>query len=959
MNAEQIAQRLALLKAEINNMKAKPKPPDDIMNEYLNSVNDTSNTNSVQSATAEIQVEQSTADKLAAMKAKLAAVKNKQAQAVQAAQAAQTAQQSQLVPTESNDNIAEKLAAMKAKLVIAKTKQYQQQQHNTTSINSSSQVEVRQNPHIAVTEDVKINMVKYGQYQQPTLEANAHIIGQVTRIVDTAYGAKDKFFYIYSSRTNREYHCKASFFLPIEIGDTIDGPVHATNVGNSISVEFLHHHKPFVQMSFNKDAVIQVWIKILRGTGFGAARANKLYDFLDKITNYTNSVISHLSEIALAYNQTSDRKYLVQITASGLSEKQSIKLLTNWYKKRDLRRLHLLGMTNTDIKNIQLPPDQIYEQCLKNPYVLYQLKREKADIISKQLNLNLNNNDVRCGQIVRYIHSKMQDNSWTCVPLRLMYHTFPDFVNLQNKLENEFKIMIDADAAYLLYPHQVETDMANNLINMIGRDKNHIMSDPHYKRDTLTDEQKEGIKGALMNPITIITGGAGTGKTTMIDEIIHNLDLHEVPYLVTSFTGKAVARVKEVVATIAKTSAATIHLTLAKGFNQPLPPYYIIVDETSMITINLLYRLCKMFKFEFHLIMVGDINQLQPIGWGAVFQQCVNSGKIPVYRLKINHRSMLENNIKNGIISNANRLIKSINTTVDIGSGEYVEPFNFKEAKNFCLHDGNIDSVYSIIRGLTQQGINSTQITVISPYKKFLLELNSTCQSIFNDGNNFVESGGVTWMIGDRVMMRKNNYEIYIMNGEEGIVTEVSSQSIKVRFNNGAEHYFLLVADDVYYNPYDTKNDDDDDVDDPNNKQNGFNAAGRKLDIRYLCHCFALSTHRSQGSEWDFIILYIPGDSNNSNNGSSFLDYRLIYTSFTRAKKAVWCVGNMIVLNQCANNRGRQRYDNLARRIHEGYTKTLNCPYIPSTEGASIENVPKQLTSTEHNAIGAFEGHSE
>ena len=126
------------------------------------------------------------------------------------------------------------------------------------------------------------------------------------------------------------------------------------------------------------------------------------------------------------------------------------------------------------------------------------------------------------------------------------------------------------------------------------------------------------------------------------------------------------------------------------------------------------------------------------------------------------------------------------------------------------------------------------------------------------------------------------------------------------------------------FDPYDTgTNKDKDEIDE-------FNPKGNALTVKFLCHCFAITVHRSQGSEWDYGILYMPG--NVGNESSSFLDYKLIYTAITRFRKAVWCIGNMALLNSAALNRGRQRYDNLARRIREKVETNASASYIPADE---------------------------
>lgn len=378
-----------------------------------------------------------------------------------------------------------------------------------------------------------------------------------------------------------------------------------------------------------------------------------------------------------------------------------------------------------------------------------------------------------------------------------------------------------------------------------------------------------------------------THNTTIIAEIVHNLTLRDEKFAIASFTGKAVARIREV---IKLRSPSTLHRMIARAAT--IPKFaHLIIDEASMVTTELFYAFIKAFPGPYRITLVGDPNQLQPIGWGTLLEQLLKSKRVPIFRLSQNHRLEKVNGDINGIMANANGLIRAWGG--DINEDE--PPFEFVTTDNFSMIDGNIEIVYDVLRALYNSGVPANEITMITPYNKEIDDLNKTAQQIFNEtSKSIVDSRGKLWCIRDRVMLLENNYEINVMNAEEGMVTDISPEEIAVQFKDGATHYFKLEP-----SPEDEKKDDED------------HPYAKELTVLMLGHCFSISIHRAQGSEWPYVIIAVPAHTANS----SFLNRNLIYTAITRAKRACWIVGDIEAFKAGAFRSAGYRCENLSERL--------------------------------------------
>jgi len=407
-----------------------------------------------------------------------------------------------------------------------------------------------------------------------------------------------------------------------------------------------------------------------------------------------------------------------------------------------------------------------------------------------------------------------------------------------------------------------------------------------------------------------------THNTTCLGQLIHNLDIRGLSYAVCSFTGKAVARIREVTG---KRNPSTIHRLISNSkknqldkrpsqFEKDIPLHdyeHIIIDEGSMLTEELYYDLMQAYPNTKKITLFGDANQLSPIGWGTLFQQILKSNTIPTYRLTTNYRVYTANGERDGIILNANAIINHDPTY----------PFEFTQTDNFTIIEGSIERVYDIIKGCFTSGIKAEKLSVISPYNRNLATINKTFQGIYDLGSPSVtDSRGVRWMIGDRVMLLENDAEIGVFNGESGTIRDMTPIAILVDFGQSGCHEFLL----------EPTNENKNFVDQAMTGSYGYRGGtaeavvdGDEGDfsdertVKKLMHAYAITADKSQGSEWDFVIVYI-----DEFNLGSFLNKNRIYTAITRTKRACWCVvTDTQGFEAAAVKSPGYRCDNLSRRL--------------------------------------------
>lgn len=638
------------------------------------------------------------------------------------------------------------------------------------------------------------------------------------------------------------------------------------------------------------------------------------------------SVISYLSNVSYKYYLTKNQIIIDGLVAETcLKHKQIENLLIWWHKSRALRRLYLFGLNNKEIQSCKKTIDEIYNICVDNPFILPAVPIEKAHDILRSMGKSAEHDDVTCGKIVRFIYERLNNNAWPCTPFWLLRKSFVNFDSYKEKLEKEYEIYFENNYAYLDYPHIVEEyvlDYINKLIIDNAKEYNRLrtkeLESPDietntYLCDTLTDEQKHVINSCIEHKISIINAGAGCGKSICLREIVHNLEIRKIPWHATSFTGKACSRINQIFRK--KGQAITMDRTIACGCNNFR---YLLIDEASMPTIELFYRFIKKFKHPCRIIFFGDVNQLPPIGWGALMVELIHSGRIPVYNLTENFRILNSTSV---CLKNANKLIDPERLKM-IKMGHPVLPVVFEPGDGFdIINNDNVENVREIVNALFENDIDLKDIGIISPWNEPLPELNIMVQKIYLERciNKYK-----LWNVGDRIMYLKNNYDVGIMNGDEGVILKiVKPGDDSEKIDGGVWVKFEYIDESLFFTFKITEVN-------KNIKSNVVKKGGEmgyallpeqeesetEMNISHIIHSYALTADKYQGSEKNYIIIYL-GRKLDYNNGyqSNFLNINRMYSMMTRGKLYTWLIGKLEIINEATCKIQSERYDQLGYKL--------------------------------------------
>jgi exodeoxyribonuclease V alpha subunit len=779
----------------------------------------------------------------------------------------------------------------------------------------------------------------------------------------------------------KDYKVDCPFFCPISIGDGFYGVGKILDVNNVVILK-----PPFVAIPVDKDNIMQFFLKTLKGTKFGAVSAGKLYDEFEKLAQefkfgkkfeseaasettegsskqynaitpesryYGDGVIAFLTEYAAEYCTNKNEKVITMIAGKTINKPQTKKLLEEWHNKRSFRRLYLLGLTRTEILSSGKNLEELYKICLTNPYKVPSVQFDKCEKILSTVGKIPTDEQKDCGRINRFVYSNANEKGWICTPDWIVRKSFPKYDTYKELLQKEYELIEVKEKVYITYHYRVEMTVAtytNSLIEDTAisySKKTPSLVSNTYECKTLTEEQKKAVQGALNSRISVVTGGAGVGKSLCIREIARNLSIRGVSYVVAAFTGKAVSRLHEI---MRNKNATTIDRLIMKIKERTINDdsydkthiKHVIIDEVSMVTTELFYRLISQLNHKVSFTFIGDQNQLPPIGCGFLMKELMNCGRIPIFYLTKNQRILPinthpESGSDPGSQSYDRAILDNANALIDPTRNKSVA-IKYKEGAGFYIFEGSKETVKSLLTELKKANIDKDKIVILSPYKAPLFELNSIFQNVYfgdsiDSENSYMQptpAGARLWCIGDRVMMTANNYKINVMNGEQGKVVGIEDAGIKVEFEDEAQHLFKFSTGDE-------KLVDLEDVEEDSKTD--------QLYTEYLSHSFSVSIHKSQGSEYDYVILYIPEDK----SFSSFLNINLLYTAITRTKRSIWVISSKTTLEKISTTMQPTRFDGLSGLLRTMKNEVLEKELTCFTTKPEIE--AKEKTSTALTAI--------
>ncbi|MBW1728451.1 MAG: ATP-dependent RecD-like DNA helicase [Deltaproteobacteria bacterium] len=394
----------------------------------------------------------------------------------------------------------------------------------------------------------------------------------------------------------------------------------------------------------------------------------------------------------------------------------------------------------------------------------------------------------------------------------------------------------------------------------------------------LAEKQLEAIKCAVENKVMIITGGPGTGKTTIINAILKIFSKINVKIMLAAPTGRAAKRMSEATGHEAKTIHRMLEYSIQKGGFQknersPLNCDLMIIDEASMIDTILMHHLLKAIPPGATFILVGDVNQLPSVGAGNVLKDIIASGEMQVVELNEIFRQAKESLI----IVNAHRIINGLLPSFK-SFGKKLDDFYFIEQED-------PEEVLRILIELVKERIPRrfgfdpvNDIQVLTPMHKGIVgagNLNMALQNALNPVEDGVIRGSRNFRVHDKVMQVKNNYDKDVFNGDIGRITRIDPENQEV-----------TISFDERDVPYDY------------------------TDLDEIVLAYAVSVHKSQGSEYPAIVMPI------LTQHFVLLQRNLVYTAVTRGRNLVVMVGTMKALAiGVKNDKTQKRYTYLRHRL--------------------------------------------
>ena len=436
-----------------------------------------------------------------------------------------------------------------------------------------------------------------------------------------------------------------------------------------------------------------------------------------------------------------------------------------------------------------------------------------------------------------------------------------DEVKLQATIDEMMKmgevVKEGAAAIYLPQLRYCEIGIANNLDRLMTKPK--VLKAEVAKIETklkisYDPLQADAIMSAMNSQVMVLTGGPGTGKTTVTQGIIEAFLQNKLKVALAAPTGRAAKRMQEATGMEAKTIHRLLEYRPDDGFlcdqANPLDAQAVIVDESSMIDTFLMNALLRALKTGTRVILIGDIDQLPSVGAGNVLRDIIDSEMVPTVRLSKIFRQALTSKI----IENCHR----------VNEGQMPDIRVKKDSDFFFIRAENKDDIPRLIEELVSKRLPNTyevdplDIQVLCPQKTSdigTVALNKRLQAALNDSKIFVQYGDTMFKIGDKVMQMQNNYDKNVFNGDVGNILSINREDDEI----------IIVFD-------------------------GMPVTYSTSDLGDISLAYAATVHKSQGSEYPIVVMPI------HNTNHIMLERHLVYTGFSRAKKLLVVVGSEAAL---------------------------------------------------------------
>ncbi|HEU18001.1 MAG TPA: ATP-dependent RecD-like DNA helicase [Deltaproteobacteria bacterium] len=602
------------------------------------------------------------------------------------------------------------------------------------------------------------------------------------------------------------------------------------------------------------------------------------------------------------------------VDIEGIGRKRIEMIRKAWEEQKEIREVMIFLQTHGVGSGYAA---KIYKQygngsikvVQENPYRLatdiFGIGFVTADKIAEKLGFT-KDSDLRAEAGILYVLQELADEGHVFYPYELLIKQCKDMLDIEREtivkamsavsvakriVIEDLKVDLaefreNKKAVYLAGYHFAEKNLATRLTTLANVPQSISKIDSgkaiQWVQEKLSihlaDKQIEAVQRSTEHKVMVITGGPGTGKTTIINAILKIFAARHAKILLAAPTGRAAKRMSEATHYEARTIHRLLEFNLKKGGFQkneesPLDCQLLIVDEASMIDTLLMHHLLKAIPPTSTFIMVGDVNQLPSVGAGNVLRDIIDSGIAPVVQLHEIFRQARESSI----ITNAHAINKGIIPNLSAGK-DRLDDFYFIEQKE-------PEKVVEMIIHLVNERIpkrfgfdSVNDIQVLTPMHRGTAgagNLNVELQKALNPGDEGVSRGGRLFKVNEKVMQIVNNYNKEVYNGDIGRIISISDEEKEV----------IVSMDD---------------------REVSYNYS----DLDELVHAYAVSIHKSQGSEYPAVVIPIMMQH------YVLLQRNLLYTGVTRGKKLVVIVGTKkAIAIAVKNNKTEKRYTLLKQRL--------------------------------------------